>query len=215
MPQSFKCPSCAAPLEYKGTPSQKCDFCGCSIKMDDESLNFDEQPHFSSGSLLEQAQKLKDVKKLIESGKKIEAIKRFREIFRCGLKEAKDAVENIEAGRPVVFTDYQTAASGFDGEDVAKVAKTVGLSFAGIVVAILLFTGIIVAVVIYSVSSTINRTLSTIKSASNPGVKTTPAAGPEQPQFAKEIFRFGAEGIGAGQFKDNRSVAVDQEGNIY
>jgi hypothetical protein len=216
MPQSFKCPSCAAPLEYKGTLTQKCDFCGCSIKMDDDSPDFADGPSFGSGSLLEQAQKLKEVKRLVGSGNKIEAIKRFRAIFGCGLKEAKDAVENMEAGRPVVFTDYQNE---IDGDDVVRVAKTVGFSFLGIVLAILLFTGIIVAVVIYSVSSTINRSLSTLKpsvnAASNPPIRPTPTTTPEKPQFAKETFRVGGEGMGAGQFKDNRSVAIDSDGNIY
>jgi hypothetical protein len=187
--------------------------------MDDvNGPDFDVQPSFGAGSLLEQAQKLKDVKKLIEAGRKIEAIKRFREIFGCGLAEAKEAVENIEAGRPIVFTDYQNLPGGFDGADVAKVAKTVGLSFAGIVVAILIFTGVIVAVVIYNVTNTINRSLSTIKSVASSPAKTTPAGTPEKPekpQFAKETFRFGSEGMGASQFKDNRSVAVDTEGNIY
>ena len=214
MPQSFKCPSCAAPLEYEGTRAQKCDFCGSTVIVDsDVRSRFNETPESGFGSLLEQAQRLKEVKRLIESGNKIGAIKEYREIFGCGLKEAKDAVENIEAGRPIVFTEYQK----FDGEEVAKVAKTVGFSFLGIVLAILLFTGIIVAVVLYSISSTINKTISSIKSTttSNPQIKTTPTATPEKPQFAKETFRFGGEGMGAGQFKDNRSVAVDSDGNIY
>src|ERR1700755_1971455 len=109
MPQSFKCPSCAAPLEYKGLTSQKCDFCGCSIMMDDvDGPDFDVQPSFGAGSLLEQARKLKEVKRLVQGGNKIAAIKRYREIFGCGLAEAKEAVENIEAGRPIVFTRYQS-----------------------------------------------------------------------------------------------------------
>jgi sugar lactone lactonase YvrE len=186
--------------------------------MDDDSPHFGQPSLSGSGSLLEQAQKLKDVKRLIESGNKIEAIKRFREIFGCGLKEAKDAVENIEAGRPVVFTDFHDSTPAFDGAEVAKVAKTVGFSFLGIVLAILLFTGIIVAVVIYSVSSAINRSISSIKSTANSMVKTAstkPAATEAKPSFATETFRFGSEGMGAGQFKDNRSVAVDSDGNIY
>lgn len=37
----------------------------------------------------------------------------------------------------------------------------------------------------------------------------------EPPQFAREVFRFGSEGIGAGQFQSIRSIAVDAEGKIY
>jgi outer membrane protein assembly factor BamB len=181
---------------------------------DDILPEFDEQPSFGSGSLLEQAQKLKEIKQLIESGNKIEAIKRYRQTFGCGLKEAKDAVENIEAGRPVVFTGYQNASLGFDGEEAVKVAKTLGLSFFGIVLAILLFVGAIVAVVLYNVSNTINKSISSIKMPPIPAA-TKPSATPEKPQFARETFRFGGAGMGAGQFKDNRSVAVDSDGNIY
>lgn len=36
---------------------------------------------------------------LLRAGKKIEAIKRYRELTGVGLKEAKDAVEALEAGR--------------------------------------------------------------------------------------------------------------------
>ncbi|CAN5444404.1 hypothetical protein BH10ACT1_BH10ACT1_15570 [soil metagenome] len=36
-----------------------------------------------------------DVVTLVRSGKKIEAIKRYREIYGVGLKEAKQAVERI------------------------------------------------------------------------------------------------------------------------
>lgn len=39
-----------------------------------------------------------EVHALARSGKKIEAIKRYREITGVGLKEAKDAVERMEAG---------------------------------------------------------------------------------------------------------------------
>lgn len=39
-----------------------------------------------------------DVRKLIAGGRKIEAIKLYREITASGLKEAKDAVEALERG---------------------------------------------------------------------------------------------------------------------
>ena len=38
---------------------------------------------------------------LLRAGRKIEAIKRYRELTGLGLKEAKDAVEAMEAGRSV------------------------------------------------------------------------------------------------------------------
>ncbi len=40
-----------------------------------------------------------EIKNLLASGRKIEAIKRYREETGTGLAEAKDAVESLEAGR--------------------------------------------------------------------------------------------------------------------
>jgi len=40
-----------------------------------------------------------EIKNLLVSGRKIEAIKRYREETGAGLAEAKDAVESLEAGR--------------------------------------------------------------------------------------------------------------------
>jgi len=36
----------------------------------------------------------------LRAGRKIEAIKRYRELYGVGLKEAKDAVEDMQAGKP-------------------------------------------------------------------------------------------------------------------
>jgi DNA-binding beta-propeller fold protein YncE len=38
---------------------------------------------------------------------------------------------------------------------------------------------------------------------------------PPPPSYANLALEFGSEGIGAGQFKDSRSVAVDGDGHIY
>lgn len=40
-----------------------------------------------------------EVRRLVRSGDKIQAIKLYREATHCGLKEAKDAVDRIEAER--------------------------------------------------------------------------------------------------------------------
>lgn len=42
----------------------------------------------------------KDIRDLARSGRKIEAIKVYRERYHVGLREAKDAVEALEAGHP-------------------------------------------------------------------------------------------------------------------
>ncbi|WP_425825642.1 ribosomal protein L7/L12 [Streptomyces fractus] len=43
--------------------------------------------------------RLDGVRALVREGKKIEAIKVYREVTGVGLREAKDAVERIESGR--------------------------------------------------------------------------------------------------------------------
>jgi Ribosomal protein L7/L12 C-terminal domain len=41
---------------------------------------------------------MEHVKRLAAAGQKIQAIKMYREIYRVGLKEAKDAVEKMDVG---------------------------------------------------------------------------------------------------------------------
>ena len=52
---------------------------------------------------------------LLRQGNKIGAIKLFRETFGTGLKEAKDSVEQMQTGQPVVYTqgNYQGANPAF------------------------------------------------------------------------------------------------------
>ena len=60
-------------------------------------------------SLIQQAQKLKEVKQLVQNGKMLEAIKLYREITNVGLKEAKDAVEAIQRGEPIQINNIVTS----------------------------------------------------------------------------------------------------------
>ncbi len=48
-------------------------------------------------------------------------------------------------------------------------------------------------------------------------IPVPPRSGPgaTKPGFERLVMEFGSEGIGAGQFKDARSIAVDGEGRIY
>lgn len=225
MPRSFKCPSCSAPLEYEGTPAQKCSFCTSTVIVDSEvKSHFDERPEFGFGSLLDQAQKLKRVKWLVQSGNKIQAIKEYREVFGGGLKEAKDAVDNIEAGKPIVFSTYQSGHpaeinlpfSKVDSATVERAAKTIGISFftvAGVILAIGIGMAVIILIGLqYEPTATTIPTGDAANTTNSIGPKATPTPTPE---WATEVAKFGGKGIGPGQFKDNRSITVDAEGNIY
>lgn len=223
MPQSFRCPSCAAPLEFAGGSSQfqNCEFCGNQIIVPDEARQAFASHFNFGGDLINQAHKLKEIKQLALSGKQIHAIKLYRETFGVGLKEAKDAVDNIVAGRPLVFTNFQTplTISNETAESVAKaVGWSIGISTAIGIIAAIIGIGVAVIAVIFSITSATKPTTiasTTITTTSSTSTTITTTKSPEKPQFAREVFRFGGEGIGAGQFDDNRSIAVDGEGRIY
>lgn len=105
MIQVVKCPSCAAPLEIDDDNFERCDFCGSRVVV---SPNNTISPNsFGFEGLLTQAHKLKEILYLARSGRKIEAIKIYRETFGGGLAEAKEAVENLVIGKPINFTNFQ------------------------------------------------------------------------------------------------------------
>lgn len=96
--QKFQCPSCGANIELQNTGATtiSCPYCRTSIVVPDAMRSaaiedFSTDPMFA------------DVWQALQVGNKIEAIKRYRENFGGGLKEAKDAVEQMEAGHPVSF----------------------------------------------------------------------------------------------------------------
>lgn len=105
MIQVVKCPSCAAPLEIDGDNFERCDFCGSRVIT--SSQNLVSPGSFEFQGLLSQAHKLKEILYLARQGNKIEAIKIYRETFGGGLAEAKEAVENLAAGKPLNFTSFQ------------------------------------------------------------------------------------------------------------
>lgn len=286
MPQSFRCDSCAAPLEFAGGRAafQRCEFCGNQMLVP-AGVREAFDSHFDlGGGLIDQARKLKEIKRLATSGNQIHAIKLYRETFNCGLKEAKDAVDGIIAGKPMVFTNFQTAdptsyvASSLDAQRLAEAermildgnkiggikhlresfgiglkeakdaadrladGKSVNLqalkasgnqayyhqqnaeksgglplltAFIGIII-IAVVTGVVIFAVRsaqkeeesseignYSFNEKVSDIFSKDKNAS------------DKLQFASEVFKFGGEGLGAGQFDDNRAIAVDGEGRIY
>jgi len=103
MAETFRCPSCSAPLEFEGKMMQKCRHCGSNVIVpsdamhysssfgDEGSLDFND-PSNATGKAL----KVAEIQRELQRGNKIMAIKIFRETFGVGLKEAKDAVEAME-----------------------------------------------------------------------------------------------------------------------
>lgn len=105
MIQVVKCPSCAAPLQADDESFERCDFCGSRIVISPQ--NTVSPDSFGFDGLLNQAHKLKEILRLTRTGRKIEAIKIYREAFGGGLAEAKEAVEKLVDGKPLDFTNFQ------------------------------------------------------------------------------------------------------------
>jgi len=133
----FQCPSCGASLSYEGGPEPNvtCQFCGSNVIVPEElrapaappSIPFAPAPDLSGLSL----DKLAELKQLVHSGQKIEAIKLYRQMFDVGLKEAKDAVEKLEAGEPLVLTRASVTSTGASADQAARLAEMVQLLQAG------------------------------------------------------------------------------------
>src|SRR5919107_5064429 len=106
--------------------------------------------------------------------------------------------------------------AGSFGRGVRRTARG---AFAGVLVLVLIilgFTGAIIFFVMRSVNRTVATTTRTVgvtntrSTLATPPAKNSPWAG-----YTEPLMAFGAEGIGPGNFKDARSVAVDAQGRIY
>lgn len=211
MLQVVKCPACAAPLECDGDKFEKCDFCGSKIIVNQD--NVFNQNTVGFDGLLKDAHKLKEILQLARSGNKIEAIKRYRETFGVGLKEAKDAVERLESGRSVSFQNvqfYTPPSININPDVVKKTVKIFGgamtLVFMIGMLGALLGIGVAIYAVYISFKQMPPNNLPTFENSKQISVSSA---------FAREVLRFGGEGNGAGKFTDNRTIAVDGEGRIY
>ena len=219
MTRNFNCASCSAPLEFEGTPTQKCRYCGSTVIAPTELFYASSATPFGDFSALKgKALKIAEIDQLIHDGKKIEAIKVFRETFGVGLAEAKEAVERMERGESVDISGMQVQtsrrATAADIEKVKKIGFTIGGSIlASIIVSLLIIGGVTVAIIYFTWAAIDNRI------PTGPEVtriaETAPTARPTEAPDAVEILKFGGEGTGAGRFKDNRHVAVDGKGRIY
>lgn len=223
MAETFKCPACSAPLEFEGTTMQKCRFCGSSVIVPSHVMR--ESPSFGGAGAIDfgdlseltgKALKIAEIRGLIDSGNKIGAIKVYRETFGTGLAEAKDAVEAIERGESVDIsgmrvqaTNVSGVASGISAQNAAIVKKA-AVGIGGSIIGIFVVSGLLVVAILAFVSFMVWRAVDQAKvsmpAPSKPSKAATPK--PDEPETLAEVLKFGGEGIGAGKFKDNRTVAV-------
>ncbi len=90
LPKTLTCPSCGAPLDFDGRSTiVQCKFCKTNVLL----------PGIQAEAAAPAS--LEEIRSLARGGNMIEAIRRYRELFDVGLKEAKEAVESLAAGRVV------------------------------------------------------------------------------------------------------------------
>lgn len=101
---TFQCPSCFKSLQYSegDTPFQTCRHCKGKIIVPSTAVHQveieAEKP--TEFALREQRDlKLAEIQKELSAGRKIEAIKNFRETFGTDLRTAKEAVEKLQANK--------------------------------------------------------------------------------------------------------------------
>ena len=221
MTRTFNCASCSAPLDFTGAVTQKCEHCGSTvIAPHDMFYAANPAPFDDLASLKGRALKIAEVQRLIHAGKKIEAIKVFREAFGTGLKEAKDAVEAIERGESVDISGFRVQSVkaseikiDIDAREIGRAAKTIGKGVA-IVGLLLALGGLAVAAVVVYFTFSSGDTSSVPTLSSSPASAAPEAKAGESSPFT-ELLKLGGEGNGEGRFNDNRHVAVDGKGRIY
>ncbi len=154
---SFQCPSCLKNLEYqKGdTPFQTCRYCKGKIIVPSTAVHQVEieaaKP--TEFALREQKElKLAEIQNELNAGRKIEAIRVFRETFGTDLRTAKEAVERLEANRQVEiprdklrenFSAMQESMSPTTSNNIAKKGEQPEI---GQLIKTLIWIGIMVAI---------------------------------------------------------------------
>ncbi len=104
MPDTFRCPSCGTPLKPPDdtTISIQCPNCHAIVQVPEE-LRWSpaevwlQNLHKEPPEIPANSGKLNEMVQLVRDGKRIEAIKIYREIFGGGLAEAKAAIERLQA----------------------------------------------------------------------------------------------------------------------
>ena len=212
MPEALKCPSCSAPLEYPpgGGPTMRCPYCNTIVMLSDPAAQRSGGISINFGSSVRDSIDLTKIAELVQSGNKIGAIVAYRQMHGVGLAAAKAAVEAIAEGR-----DIPTASSSlpFNPAAVTKsVTNTVRLALAGTFGII----ACVLAITFFTFHAQVQQTQSVTPVIPVPsGIPDLSPAAPAAPAYAHQVLEFGSEGIGPGQFKDSRTVAVSPDGRIY
>ena len=113
-PTTLNCPSCGAPLEFDGRSSVvRCRFCKNIALVPGLPAEKEATPRAS----------LDEVRRLAQNGNLIEAVRRYRELYGVGLKEAKNAVDALTAGKVVEV--HRVFSGPLTSEETSRVLEEV------------------------------------------------------------------------------------------
>jgi sugar lactone lactonase YvrE/uncharacterized Zn finger protein (UPF0148 family) len=215
MADTFSCPTCGAPLTYKEGDGETitCPFCHNSVIVPADLRQG--QPQASAHDPLDETL-LPQIRTLLASNQKNAAIKLLRQHTSLGLKEAMDAVNEIEAGTRTSLAGLSTTQSTFT-ETIAlptspsSSRRTCVIWGAVIVCFIFLLAGVAGVAVFMRVAA---PTPTAIPPTQWPTPTKVPTLVPTPP-FASLAATIGSEGIGAGRFTQPDSLTIDPNGNLY
>ncbi|MBP7866475.1 MAG: hypothetical protein KA419_11035 [Acidobacteria bacterium] len=100
MIRTLQCPSCGGPLKWEAGmgPTVTCEFCHNTLVVSEAIPNREAAAAPGGGGGVPP-----DVADLVGRGRKIEAIKRIRQLYGLGLKEAVTIHDALAAGQPVAL----------------------------------------------------------------------------------------------------------------
>jgi DNA-directed RNA polymerase subunit RPC12/RpoP len=236
MLESFECPNCQATLDYDAQSQAltvRCTYCGSTVIVPDSLRN--------QRSSRNAPEVLAEVVQLVQNGRKIEAIKLFRERFSVGLKEAKDVVDAIERHEDIHLggTDFHTESATVTFTSTPPVQTSSGRGGCSILLIALVLVAIGAAAFFFigptdrseisevieqitTITESQSETTTTTQDEISIVISTVEAAIPGAPgistdsEFAEVVLRIGGEeGTGPGFFNDTRRLALDGDGHIY
>lgn len=120
MTQSFRCPSCSAPLKFQPALVQTCRFCGTDVLVPEAgSIAGPAQEKITETMPPAETEKLRDVSDLGQKALKIAEIKQalkgrrassaavlFRDSFGGSLADAREIIAAIEKGESISLPDF-------------------------------------------------------------------------------------------------------------
>ncbi len=216
MTDAFSCPTCGAPLTPDGSDAATliCPFCRNSVIVPEEMRHYHHKNEDQAGGAdhtVADEVLLPQIRNLLASNQKIEAIKLLRQNFSIGLKDAKDAVEQIETGQRSSLADLASRFS-YTPTLYGPPPKRASTARFWLILSLIIF---LLGLAIFLVAPSHQEEpalipTNTLMPLATPLPTLTPT-----PQFASFVSTFGGEGTGAGKFSEPRDMAIAQDGTLY